>query len=243
MTDTARPAPYIDDLLSTRRAQATPWLIWHSHEGERIELSGRVFDNWVAKSANLLMDLPALNPGDTVVLDLPTHWKSLVLAFAIWHHGAVLTTPDDELATEAVLWVGTDPNDARIPPAAEILAVNLASLALAFDGDLGPVAEDYTALVRSFADSFSASALPGHLTALAAGSTKLSLAEICNGDRKEQGTVALNGALPLPEVLPWIVERFAAGDSIVLLGEQVELSDSLRSSEGIGSEYGFAQKN
>lgn len=34
----------------------TPALIWHARGGERIELSGRVFMNWVAKSANLLVN-------------------------------------------------------------------------------------------------------------------------------------------------------------------------------------------
>ncbi|TWE12103.1 TIGR03089 family protein [Rudaeicoccus suwonensis] len=64
--------------------------------GERIELSGRVLGNWVAKAANWLQDECGAEPGSTVRLDLPpTHWRTLYWALAIWAVGATVSGDDD----------------------------------------------------------------------------------------------------------------------------------------------------
>ncbi|MGH3744033.1 MAG: TIGR03089 family protein, partial [Mycobacteriales bacterium] len=55
--------------------------------GERTELSAITFDNWVAKTANLLVDGLSLGPGDDAVLALPVHWQSLVVAAGCWAAG------------------------------------------------------------------------------------------------------------------------------------------------------------
>ena len=86
-TDSLSP---VEALLSPVRHSTHPWLTWYSQNGERVELSGRVFDNWVAKSANLLSEEFDLAPGDTVATDMPGHWKSAALALACWHLGAEL---------------------------------------------------------------------------------------------------------------------------------------------------------
>ena len=72
----------VEALLSPYRHSTHPWLTWYSVSGERVELSGRVFDNWVAKSANLLSEEFDLSPGDVVGIDMPGHWKSAALALA-----------------------------------------------------------------------------------------------------------------------------------------------------------------
>ena len=59
-----------------------PALAWHG-EAARIELSGHVLANWVIKAIGHLHDEVALGQGDVVVLDLPPHWKRLVLALAV----------------------------------------------------------------------------------------------------------------------------------------------------------------
>ena len=41
--------------------------------GERTELSVRTFDNWVAKTANLLQDELSASLGSTLAVALPTH--------------------------------------------------------------------------------------------------------------------------------------------------------------------------
>src|SRR4051812_31192843 len=46
--------------------------------GERVEFSVKTFDNWVAKTANLLVDGLGAEPGAKVVLALPLHWQTAV---------------------------------------------------------------------------------------------------------------------------------------------------------------------
>jgi uncharacterized protein (TIGR03089 family) len=57
--------------------------------GERIELSARTFANWVAKTANLLVDGLDAEPGDRVALALPPHWQTAVWMMACWSAGLV----------------------------------------------------------------------------------------------------------------------------------------------------------
>lgn len=69
-----------------------PRLTWYGADGERVELSARVLLNWVAKTANLLveelLDPPAPGRSPVVVLDLPVHWRSAVWGLAAWAVGA-----------------------------------------------------------------------------------------------------------------------------------------------------------
>src|SRR3954449_8078088 len=88
-----------------------PRLTWYDDEpgptaGERIELSGRVLANWVAKAANLLQDEAAAGPGTTVGIDLPAHWRSVYWSLATWSVGATVVlgepaTGADVLITES----------------------------------------------------------------------------------------------------------------------------------------------
>lgn len=55
--------------------------------GERIELSGQTFDNWVAKTANLLVDGHGLGEGHVAVVRLPPHWQSAVVLLGAWTAG------------------------------------------------------------------------------------------------------------------------------------------------------------
>jgi uncharacterized protein (TIGR03089 family) len=75
-----------------------PFLTWYDDaRGERVELSYRTFDNWVAKTANLLVDELGTEPGDRVGLLLVDHWQTVVVLAACWRAGArvvVLDRPD-----------------------------------------------------------------------------------------------------------------------------------------------------
>ncbi|MFG2089238.1 MULTISPECIES: TIGR03089 family protein [unclassified Spirillospora] len=64
--------------------------------GERVELSARTFDNWVAKTANFLVDGLAAEPGTRVVLVLPPHWQTAVWLMACWSAGLVVEPVDPE---------------------------------------------------------------------------------------------------------------------------------------------------
>ncbi|MFD0786819.1 TIGR03089 family protein, partial [Micromonospora azadirachtae] len=49
-----------------------PLLTWYDDaSGERTELSGATLANWVAKTANLLVDGAAVGPDDTAAVLLP----------------------------------------------------------------------------------------------------------------------------------------------------------------------------
>ncbi|MCM0619384.1 TIGR03089 family protein [Nocardioides bruguierae] len=55
--------------------------------GERTELSVTTYANWVAKTASLLVEEHDLERGDTLVVDLPTHWLAPVVLGAAWTVG------------------------------------------------------------------------------------------------------------------------------------------------------------
>jgi uncharacterized protein (TIGR03089 family) len=55
--------------------------------GERVELSAVTFDNWVAKTANLLVDGLGAGPGDRALVVLPLHWQALVVVAGCWAAG------------------------------------------------------------------------------------------------------------------------------------------------------------
>ena len=64
--------------------------------GERVELSARTFDNWVAKTANFLVDGLAAEPGMRAVLVLPPHWQTAVWLMACWSAGLLVEPIDPE---------------------------------------------------------------------------------------------------------------------------------------------------
>jgi uncharacterized protein (TIGR03089 family) len=78
---------------AVRRDGASPFLTYYDDaSGERIELSALTTANWVAKTANLLVDEYDLQAGETVAIGLPPHWLGVVWALSTWSAGASLTT-------------------------------------------------------------------------------------------------------------------------------------------------------
>jgi uncharacterized protein (TIGR03089 family) len=57
--------------------------------GERVELSFTTFDNWVAKTANMIVEDLGARPGERVSLLLPSHWQTAVWYVACWTAGVV----------------------------------------------------------------------------------------------------------------------------------------------------------
>ncbi|CAO5242685.1 TIGR03089 family protein [Frankia sp. AgKG'84/4] len=81
--------------------------------GERLEFSAITLDNWVAKTANMLVDTLGLAPGDQIGVALPTHWLALVITLAGWSAGLeVLVIPDGPDGAGA--GAGPAPADTRI---------------------------------------------------------------------------------------------------------------------------------
>jgi uncharacterized protein (TIGR03089 family) len=91
----------LPELFATavQRDGASPFLTYYDDEtGERIELSAVTTANWVAKTANLLVDEYDLEAGETVAIGLPPHWLGVVWALATWSAGAALTSKTGTLA-------------------------------------------------------------------------------------------------------------------------------------------------
>ncbi|WP_105031379.1 TIGR03089 family protein [Arthrobacter ruber] len=133
---------------------SSPRLVWHGGDG-RIELSGRVFDNWVAKSSNLLVDELDATDGSLVSFDLPVHWKSLALAFACWQVGALVVLPDTDTDTDTDTDIVLSSRAAgAVEPPRLLACVALGSLALRWDGPLPQGAVDFAAEVRSHGDVY-----------------------------------------------------------------------------------------
>ena len=158
---------------------SSPRLSWYGPGGERVELSGRVLENWVAKSANYLVDELDAEPGTVVAVDLPLHWRSLVWLLATWAVGATAVTAEAAAVTaEAAAAAGeaaagiaadivatTDPFAAQellggTKPAPLLVAVALPALQMRWMGELPPRTLDYCGDVRSHADVFFADDVP-----------------------------------------------------------------------------------
>ena len=140
--------------LVGERDPAQPLLTLHDGPA-RVELSGATTANWVAKSANLLVD--GLGGPQRVGLLLPLHWQSVCLLLAGVATGAtvvVAADPDElagcdaaftsDLAAAAALDAGVD----------EVLALSGHPLG-APCGPLPPLVQDYAREVPSYGDGWS----------------------------------------------------------------------------------------
>jgi uncharacterized protein (TIGR03089 family) len=65
--------------------------------GERTELSGTTTANWVAKTANLLVDELDAETGTRVEVALPTHWLRTVWILATWAAGGTLVEAEGDV--------------------------------------------------------------------------------------------------------------------------------------------------
>lgn len=142
--------PAIDLMASLRAGNSTaPRLTWYGPDSERVELSGRVLDNWVAKTSNLLQDELDAEPGMRLRLALPAHWKAMVWALAGWQVG-METVLDGGPAD----FVATDDPGAAGGEYDAVIAVALPALAMRWSGELPGGCLDYAAEVRSHGDVF-----------------------------------------------------------------------------------------
>ena len=132
---------------AVRRDGAAPFLTYYDDvTGERIELSTVTTANWVAKTANLLVDEYDLEAGETVAVGLPPHWLGVVWALSTWSAGASLTTGTGALAI-------TGP-DFAIRGERETVASALLPLGGRFREPLPDGIHDYGAEVYNHADVF-----------------------------------------------------------------------------------------
>ncbi|GAB3258027.1 TIGR03089 family protein [Arthrobacter pigmenti] len=194
---------------------SSPRLIWYGTGGERVELSGRVLDNWVAKTSNLLVDDLDATEDSSVLLAMPPHWRSLCWVLAAWQVGATVALQPvefdsgepgyDAAAPQAAsagkpgadVVVTTEPERfaAVTAPPQYLVAVALGALQMKWDGELPSDTVDYAGEVRSHADEYVGLSEPGDDgDALQYGTSTLSYGQLFSGFARQDLQPPTDGA-------------------------------------------------
>lgn len=236
---TTNPVPRILNTLRSEQA-TSPALVWYGPDSERVELSGRVLDNWAAKTSNYLAEELDAEPGSTVELDLPAHWRTLVWALGAWQAGCQLALSADSGAPVRATADHPEPRSSG-----EIVAaVALPALAMSWPGALPAGTSDYAAEVRSFADTWAGpeygdepgAALAGGPGAEATPFTSLPGLE----DREAAGAVTLLAPAEagLARILGTALAVWSAGGTLVLTGAGVEATERMLAAEKVTARLG-----
>jgi uncharacterized protein (TIGR03089 family) len=184
---------------------------------ERVELSVTTYANWVAKAASLLAEEHDLERGQSLRLDLPTHWLGPVFLGAAWTVGLKVTLEDepdvvvtgpDGLATWA-------PAAARMP----VLGCALRPLGVRFADPLPDGVHDVGVDVWSQPDAFAPWDPPSGVDAATDGTTQDELWRLAAaGPSLSDGGRLLAVANPAsPSGLAAFVEPLARSGSVVLV--------------------------
>lgn len=155
-----RVSDVFNRLLQARAARtgSSPLITYYDDRtGERTELSGVSFANWVDKTANLLLDELMIEPGQPVRLRLgtsaPAHWMTLVWVAAIWRIGCEVSLLADPPAAVEVVGPEDAADEARDGVR---VACSLHPLGLGFSDPLPQGVVDYGVEVRAQPDICSA---------------------------------------------------------------------------------------
>lgn len=193
--------------------------------GERTELSARTLDNWVCKTANLLVDGCGLSPEDAVAVLLPAHWQSAAVLLGCLTAGTPVRTalpvPDDAAPAEVAFTTPERIADTRALRPAETYLLGLAPLGAPLP-ELPDGAADYVVEVRAFGDNFPAPTPDPDGTALLDRSP-VSHRELVERAANYAGGAGLHrgGRLLItvdaePDPLVWLLAPLVAGASVVL---------------------------
>lgn len=212
----------------------SPRLTWYGPDAERVELSGRVLDNWVAKTSNLLQDELDATPGMKLRLDLPAHWKSFVWALAGWQLGmeVVLDGDADFLVTDS-------PDGSAGADFDAVVAVPLPALAMSWPGELPAGVIDYAAEVRSHGDVFMAHSEPDAelpaLTAAGAAHKHSDLLEDFAAGQKAGVRLLVRAGDGLEAALAQALGAWKEDGSVVLVHPDVDVTQHLLDNERVST--------
>jgi uncharacterized protein (TIGR03089 family) len=157
-----------------RTEAARPLVTFYDHtSGERTELSVATYANWVAKTGSLFTEEYDLERGQSLRVDLPTHWLGPVFLGAAWTVGLMVTWEDD---ADAVV-CGPDGLARWAACAADVpvVATALHPLGTRFAEPLPPGIHDYGLEVWSQPDAFVPFDPPGGEDLALAGVTQREL--------------------------------------------------------------------
>jgi uncharacterized protein (TIGR03089 family) len=187
---------------------------------ERTELSAKTFDNWVAKTANLLGAL-AIGDGDVVRLELcdhaPGHWVTLVWAAACWRAGATVAAVPQAGRIAAVV-VGPDWMGYETSTATEVIACSLHPLGLGFPEELPTGVLDYSLEVRAQPDVYAGLPAAYSSTAWVDETRSLTAAELVDVGAEEPALRRLvRPTDPWTTVVKALLTPLNSGGSVVIV--------------------------
>jgi uncharacterized protein (TIGR03089 family) len=191
-----------------------PLLTYYDDDtGERTELSGTTLDNWVAKTANLLVDGCGLDTGDTAAVLLPPHWQTAAVLLGCWSAGIAVDPADPDVVFCAV------DRTAQAPAAADRFALGLAPMALPLH-DVPPGFVDYVAEVRGHGDRFQPYAPVPADAAAGPDTDHAALLDRARARAAELGIGPADRVLAdadtLPDPVDWLLAPLVAGATTVL---------------------------
>jgi uncharacterized protein (TIGR03089 family) len=122
--------------------------------GERVELSVATYANWVAKTAGLLQDELELDPGGTVLVELPTHWLGPVWLGAAWATGLAVTFDAEDADNVDLVVCGPAGVAGHAATGRTVVALSLLPMGARFATPLPDGVLDYGVVVWGQPDSF-----------------------------------------------------------------------------------------
>ncbi|WP_433786587.1 TIGR03089 family protein [Actinomycetospora sp. CA-101289] len=166
--------------------------------GERIELSGATFGNWVAKTANLLRDECDVEPGTPVAVLLPAHWQTAAALCALWWCGAEAVT--DPAGADVVLAAEDALERADVAGAALVVGFSLDAFGRGLGDALPAGGVDYATEVRVHGDHFDPLApVPDDTPALAG----VAVGAVVTGARDRAAALGLTAGDRVLSTLDW----------------------------------------
>jgi uncharacterized protein (TIGR03089 family) len=145
--------------------------------GERVELSFATTDNWIAKTANLIVEEMCAEPGERIAIWLPIHWQTVVWHLACWNAGVIAAPGADPRNCDHAV---ADPGAIAVIAACPGSRVLVPMLPLGASGaDTPPDVINYATEVAALGDRFVAPARVGDESpALELGGRRWSGAEV-----------------------------------------------------------------
>ena len=195
-----------------------PLLTWYDDAtGERIELSGATLANWVAKTANLVVDHAGLRPGDRAGVDAPPHWQTAAVLLGCWTAGLAVV-PTDEADT---VFAAADRAAGHAGDGREVYGLALAPLGAPMRV-VPPGVTDFIVEVRGHGDHFAPVAPVGPDDPATPSATHRELCASARGRAAELGVGSagrlLVDAAVHPDPLDWLLVPLVTGASVVLCG-------------------------
>jgi uncharacterized protein (TIGR03089 family) len=213
---TTLPRAFAD---AVRRDPAAPLFTFYDDAtGDRTELSGATLDNWVSKTANLLIDGLGLGPGDTAAVLLPPHWQTAAVLLGVSAAGLAADPGPGPAPVDVLFTTAGRSGDASAWDAGDRYATGLLPFAMPLR-EVPPGYQDYVLEVRNYGDYFGGQPVGAGDRALA-DQTHEALLRTAEARAAERGISSgdrvLVDAGTHPDPVDWLIAPLVAGASIVL---------------------------